>query len=766
MSQVQVRLLSLAQDGRADALAELLASDAMVGNCSADFVDGSGLSPLGHAARLDSTATIEALLDAPEQVRSNIDFQSPVDGRTALHVAAFYGSLDALELLLRRGADAELRDQAGVCVREQAEVHEDSNSDAAAVRQAVESTLSSLANPVDLDNDDNDAEEHNEDAEVDQDAEGEADADAEAEDAADDLTEADLMLHAACREGHLDDAQLALDSGADPDRPDAQGLSPLMHAARGGHLPLVRLLIEQAAADRDAQHDASHRNTALMFAVRHGQTHCVEWMVSEGACAVFGLSNAEGESADTIRPVEKVTAAEMEAVFARALQAAEAAAVAHEEDGGDEQAPDEEAHEEKYPIPAAVEQDDQDVADEEERAAEAEYQRELAALEQREARMHQEAAAGVQPHERYAPPSAAAAAVPSRSYANSDARAFQELPLPEAFALMVERYRQTCADVNQQPSAFIEAALHNAAYSRALLLSGRDCEGAGMRKFKPEERLSDRVFAPLLEVLCFSFPQAPFRTIDLSANHLSSHSLAGLAAFLVGNSSVTSVDLSANDIDRLGGEALAHALARDDGAAAPPQLTKINLSHNPLGASALGAWASLLSSNTTLTELNLGYTDCETLPLMKLCTALGHHNRTLKRLNLDGPLLPSLNEEHSIHLARTLLASNKSLTALSLKGHHITDSAGSWLAEFLLPHPCLTELDLRRNELTTRGVAAFVRPIAHRRVEALLLLDGNKLTGQTFEEIEDAIAANQGSRNQVVFTSRQDKHSLRAKGPL
>ena len=167
-----------------------------------------------------------------------------------------------------------------------------------------------------------------------------------------------------------------------------------------------------------------------------------------------------------------------------------------------------------------------------------------------------------------------------------------------------------------------------------------------------------------------------------------------------------------------------------------------------------------------LTELNLGYTDCETLPLMKLCTALGHHNRTLKRLNLDGPLLPSLNEEHSIYLARTLLASNKSLTALSLKGHHITDSAGSWLAEFLLPHPCLTELDLRRNELTTRGVAAFVRPIAHRRVEALLLLDGNKPTGQTFEEIEDAIAANQGSRNQVVFTSRQDKHSLRAKGPL
>jgi ankyrin repeat protein len=102
-------------------LAELLASDVVESGCSADFVDGSGLTPLGHAARLDSTATIEALLDAPEQVRANIDFQSPVDGRTALHVAAFYGSLDALELLLRRGADAELRDNAGVCVREQAE---------------------------------------------------------------------------------------------------------------------------------------------------------------------------------------------------------------------------------------------------------------------------------------------------------------------------------------------------------------------------------------------------------------------------------------------------------------------------------------------------------------------------------------------------------------------------------------------------------------------------------------------------------------------
>jgi len=745
-AQAQARVLSLAQDGRADDLLQLLAQpDAP----ALDFVDSHGLSPLAHAVRSDYAEAVAVLLGAAEggedaAVRADINFQSPVDGRTALHVAAFHGSLDALEVLLRLGADADLRDHSGASVRELAAVHEDSNVDAHAVRQAIESTLASLANPVNFDDED--------DQQTRQAAEDEEQADGAA---AGDLSEADALLHDACSQGSFEDAQLALDSSADPDRPDAQGLTPLMLAARAGHLPIVQLLIE-AAADRDAQHEASHRNTALMFAARHGQLECVEWMVSQGGCAVFGPVNVEGESADTIEPIENATAAEMEAVFARALQAADgdssAAAAAA--------AADADEHEQKYSAdaqPDASAQEQEQEQDED--AAEEEYQRQLAAHERREALKQQ------QPQAYEAAAAAPAGSVPSRTYTSSDARAFQDLPLPEALSLLVERYRQTCADVGQEPSEFIVSALHNAAYSRALLLSGRDCETVGMRKLLPEQRLSDRVFAPLLEVLCFAFPQAPFKSLDLSANHLSSHSMAGLAQFICGNQSLTSVDLSANDIDRLGGEALAHALSRDDGAAAPPQLTKINLSHNPLGASALSAWASLLSSNTTLTELNLGYTDCETLPMMKICTALGHHNRTLKRINLDGPLLPSLNEESTVHMARTLLACNTSLTALSLKGHHITDSAGAWLAEFLLPHPTLTELDLRRNELTARGVAAFVRAVAHRRVEALLLLDGNKLRGQTFEEITDAIAENKG-RNQVVFTSRQDKHSLRAKAPL
>jgi ankyrin repeat protein len=773
MSEIQARIFSLAQDGAGDKLASLLSSSSHDISLpdTLEFIDQSnGFTPLMFAAKGDYVDAVEALLNG-EKLQAELNFQSPKDGRTALHVAAYYGSLDVLEILLRAGADPEIQDHSGHTVRQIEEVDEESSIDAHSVRSAIESTIASLARPIDLD--DAAGSPH---AATEEQNEEEEDAPQESEHV-DELTDADLSLHQAVREGDVIAAQHAMDAGANPDIPDRNGFTPLMLAAAAGHLPLVQFLIVDCAVDRDAQEELSGRNTALMFAVLHGQAECVEWMIAEGACAVFGLNNNNGDSADTIHPQEKLTSAQMEEVFTRALKTADSLAAAAQLEEQDEQQQDESKYDELQQQQLQEQEEDEtydqnqlDAQDEELRQQEEELQhaqhqvrqqhaKSTTAVPQQSQHQQQQYAHHPQQHQQQQ----------SRSYAPSDARAFTELPLSEALNLLVTRYRDTCIDVGQQPSEFIASAINNIAFhglnQGTLMLSGKDCESVGLRKLKKiDERLSDHSFAPLLEVFCFGFPSFPLRILDISSNHLTSHSIGGIAAFICGSSTLTSLDISNNDIDRIGGESLAQSLAREGSAI---NLSKINLSNNPLGSAALSAWAALLEGNHSITDLNLGNTECEQLPLMKICSAVSK-NKYLKRLNLDGPLLRSHNEETTIHLSRTILALNQSLVSLSLKGHHITDTSASWLSEFLLPHPSLTELDLRKNNLTSRGVASFIKPISHRRVECFIPLDGNFLKGATYEEIEYEIqlAKNNGARNNIVFNSRQEKQSLRAKAPL
>ena len=812
MSQAQAKLLQLAQDGRAEDLAAALSHpDAP----SLEFVDGRGLSPLMHAAKEDHAAVCEALLgvgheddDAPRRVAA-IDYQSPHDGRTALHVAAWYGALDAIDVLVKAGADATIPDGSGKTAMQYEEVDEDSSSDARSVRAFLSSALSAFANPIEPDDDEEAAAEPTAEAEADEaDEAAEEPTSTTEEDAPEPLSDSDRMLHEACRTGNLTAAQRAMDMDAHPDRPNpATGLTPLMLAAKGGYLALVQFLIEEAAADRDAQHARSQRNTALMFAVRHGQVDCVSWMISKGACAVFGLSNDDGESADTIIPIEKVTAQQMEDVISSALATADskrasaqrpAATVAAsssailapgarpeqkypEEPAEQEQEretpppaaravasppkqstpPQQPQRQEKTPEPAMPEdQHEDDLAEPQQETDESE-QPELTLEQQRQRQRdlddrldaQDRARAEAEMHSRelpsYEPPHA-----PVRQFDPNDTRAFLELPLAQAIALLIARYNQTCADFNQQPVPFIVAALQNLQYSGLNLL----LSGTSVGQARTLHRLSDESLYPLLEVLNHAFPNCPLRSLDLSFNHLARTSGQGVAQFIAQSSSLTAVNLEGNDLERQAGEMLAEVLSSRHSS-----LVRLNLHSNALGPQALTKLAAMLSVNQTLTELNLGNTDCDMIALLKLSTAL-QNNRILKRLNIDNPLLFSAQEETTIHIARTL-ASNRSLVSISMKGHHMTDSGAAWLAEFLLPNASLTEIDLRRNALSTTAVAGFVRSIAHRPVECLILLDSNLLKGQTFEDIEQAIADNKG-RNTVVWTSRQDKHSLRAKAPL
>jgi ankyrin repeat protein len=87
----------------------------------------------------------------------------------------------------------------------------------------------------------------------------------------------------AVNDGDAKTVATLLSLGLDPNTPDATGSTPLMTAARLGHLELASLLIARKA---DIARRSSHGDTALMFASLKGHLTVVQLLVDKGAPVV------------------------------------------------------------------------------------------------------------------------------------------------------------------------------------------------------------------------------------------------------------------------------------------------------------------------------------------------------------------------------------------------------------------------------------------------------------------------------------------------
>jgi ankyrin repeat protein len=88
-------------------------------------------------------------------------------------------------------------------------------------------------------------------------------------------------LRVACRGGSQAMVELLLEAGADAVTPNAFGITPLLKAARGGHIGITRSLLAHGRGDVDARDGDGH--TALLWACHRGHADAVLLLMEAGA---------------------------------------------------------------------------------------------------------------------------------------------------------------------------------------------------------------------------------------------------------------------------------------------------------------------------------------------------------------------------------------------------------------------------------------------------------------------------------------------------
>ena len=190
------------------------------------------LSPL-HKAAYSGSAPMARILIARG---APVDLQAPSNGNTPLHDALYIrngASLDFVRVLLDAGASLVIRNRAGLTAVESAQLL--GQTDAVTLFAQTQSAR---------------------------------------------LPPPERALMEAVRHNDLDRVRVALDAGARVDRPDEQGFTPLIWAAREGFDDIVALLLQNHADPNqndvwmraNAGHKAAFwgRTTALTMLVKYG----------------------------------------------------------------------------------------------------------------------------------------------------------------------------------------------------------------------------------------------------------------------------------------------------------------------------------------------------------------------------------------------------------------------------------------------------------------------------------------------------------------
>ncbi|XP_069089568.1 uncharacterized protein [Pleurodeles waltl] len=269
-----------------------------------------------------------------------------------------------------------------------------------------------------------------------------------------------------------------------------------------------------------------------------------------------------------------------------------------------------------------------------------------------------------------------------------------------------------------------------------------------------------------VRLLCegLKHPGCTLQKLDLTGCSLTSSSCEDLASVLSTNQSLTVLTLSDND---LGDTGVARIL---EGLKHPAcVMHTLMMDGCSLTCSVCGDIASLLRTNTSLTELDLGGNELGDSGVQQLCEGLMEARCKIQTLGVNSCSLTSSACQHLSSILRT----HQTLSELCLVGNNVGDSGVKQLCEGLKSPSCvlqklqlqhcsltglccedlasvlmtsasLEELDMSHNHLGDSGVKLLSAGLKHHSCKLLKLrIESCSLTDSCCSDLADAFRTNQ-----------------------
>ncbi|XP_041070448.1 NACHT, LRR and PYD domains-containing protein 3-like isoform X2 [Carcharodon carcharias] len=252
--------------------------------------------------------------------------------------------------------------------------------------------------------------------------------------------------------------------------------------------------------------------------------------------------------------------------------------------------------------------------------------------------------------------------------------------------------------------------------------------------------------------------------LSLTNNNLTDSCAKDLSSVISTNQSLTDLDLGENQLGDAGVKLLSVAL-RNLGCT----IQRLSLTNNNLTDSCAKDLSSVISTNQSLTDLDLGGNRLGDAGVKLLSVALRNLGCKIQRLSLgDNTLTDSCAEDlasvfnHSLtdlnlygnklgdsgvkRLSVALRGSDCKIQKLHLRDNDLSDSCTEDLASALSTNRSLTDLDLRFNRFTDRSVPALCRLILTCRTLNVIELRGNRFSSHGENQLESLQGTRPGLR--------------------
>nr|XP_032639600.1 leucine-rich repeat-containing protein 34 isoform X2 [Chelonoidis abingdonii] len=296
-----------------------------------------------------------------------------------------------------------------------------------------------------------------------------------------------------------------------------------------------------------------------------------------------------------------------------------------------------------------------------------------------------------------------------------------------------EQYLQACQESTQPENPFIIHILEEAEKADITLTKGITLKIAGNNRLVPVQKVTDEDFRMLA---CILSDNTFVTGLDLRYNVLTDIGAEHAAKFLQENSTLCYLNLMFNDIGINGAELIAKALHRNE------TLLHLRMTGNKIENKGGMYFASMLQINLTLEKLDLGDCDLGTQSLIAIATVMSH-NKAMKALNLNRPILYSQEEETIVHTA-LMMKNNSCLMELHLCKHEMKNFGVERLCDALYENCSLRYLDLSwlavvSNNISGKGLVALSDSMKTNMVLSYIYIWGNKFDEATCVAFSDLI---------------------------